>query len=742
MMIKSKLKVLVAAIVCSTVCFTSIFGSVAIAATTQNASTTQSDEYEQRFLELRNKIHDSDNGYFRDFTENGKTLKVPYHSVETLMIEAPDYGHETTSEGYSYYMWLEAMYGKFTNDWSAFGDAWDSTEKYTIPTGKDQAGISSYNPNSPATLANEYLSIEKYPSKLLFGQPVGQDPISNELKSAYNSSEMYGMHWLLDTDNWYGYGNRGDGSNATPSYINTFQRGAAESVWKTVPQPSYDTFKWGGQNGYLDLFTGDNAYAKQWRYTTASDADARAVQATYWADEWAKDQGADVSKYVSKASKMGDYLRYSMFDKYFKPIGIGSNEQSNTSQHYLLSWYYAWGGGAAGDWSWKIGSSHNHFGYQNPMAAWILAKDSDFKPKSTNGQSDWNKSLDRQLEFYQWLQSSEGGIAGGATNSYTTDEGSYQKYPEGTATFYGMAYDSQPVYHDPPSNNWFGMQVWSMQRVAELYYKTGDKRAEVVLNKWVKWIKDVVKLDSNGGYSIPSTLAWSGQPDTWTGTYSNNSKLHVKVSTYTKDIGMTSSLANTLLYYSAGTNKHATYDDSSRVLAKELLDRMWNTSQDAKGLSVEEERADYSKIFESEVYIPSGWTGKMPNGDAIKQGIKFLDIRSKYKEDPEFAKVEAAYKAGEAPVFRYHRFWEQAEAAIANGTYSILSKELPITDPIETIVGDANGDGSVDIQDYILLQKYLVDPTIEINIKNADVNADGKVNTVDLFMLRKTVLDN
>ena len=39
----------------------------------------------------------------------------------------------------------------------------------------------------------------------------------------------------------------------------------------------------------------------------------------------------------------------------------------------LLSWYFAWGGGIGASWSWRIGSSHNHGGYQNPVAAWALS---------------------------------------------------------------------------------------------------------------------------------------------------------------------------------------------------------------------------------------------------------------------------------------------------------------------------------------------------------------------------------
>ena len=53
--------------------------------------------------------------------------------------------------------------------------------------------------------------------------------------------------------------------------------------------------------------------------------------------------------------------------------------------------------------------------------------------------------------------------------------------PAGTPTFYGMFYDEKPVYHDPPSNQWFGFQAWSMERVAEYYQQTGDADAKVVL---------------------------------------------------------------------------------------------------------------------------------------------------------------------------------------------------------------------------------------------------------------------
>ncbi|MEU4800407.1 glycoside hydrolase family 48 protein [Streptomyces sp. NPDC023327] len=651
------------------------FGVTAPGHTKATVTVTQlaaSKTYDARFLDLYGKITNPANGYF---SPEG----IPYHSVETLIVEAPDHGHETTSEAYSYLLWLQAMYGKVSGDWSKFNGAWGLMEKYMIPTHADQPTNSSYNASKPATYAPEHDLPSQYPAKLDPSVSAGSDPIAAELKSAYGTDDIYGMHWLQDVDNVYGYGNEPGkceaGPTATgPSYINTFQRGAQESVWETVPQPTCDAFKYGGKNGYLDLFTGDASYARQWKFTNAPDADARAVQAAYWANVWAKQQGkaSDVSATVGKAAKMGDYLRYSMYDKYFKKIGncVGPTTcpagTGKDASHYLMSWYYAWGGATdtSAGWSWRIGSSHTHGGYQNPLAAYALSSTADLKPKSATGQADWAKSLDRQLEFYRWLQSNEGAIAGGATNSWG---GSYSTPPSGTPTFYGMYYDEAPVYHDPPSNQWFGFQAWSMERVAEYYKESGDADAKAVLDKWVDWALSKTTINPDGTFRIPSTLQWSGKPDTWNASSPGaNRDLHVTVADYTDDVGVAAAYAKTLTYYAAKSG-----DTRAKTTAKALLDGMWEHNQDALGIAVPETRADYSR-FDDPVYVPSGWTGTMPNGDKIDSSSTFSSLRSFYKDDPNWSKVEAYLAGGAAPTFTYHRFWAQADIALAMGSYAEL----------------------------------------------------------------------
>lgn len=619
--------------------------------------------YTQRFQEQYGKIKNHGNGYF-------SSKNVPYHAVETIVVEAPDWGHETTSEAYSYWIWLEAVHGAVSGDFGPFNQAWQNMEEYIIP--KLQEGADNYKPDHPATFVAELDMPNNYPSLVDSSIPVGKDPLADELKSAYGNSNMYSMHWLLDVDNTYGFGvtqgqcESGPGTQHAPSFINTFQRGPMESVWRTIPQPTCDSFKFGGKNGFLDLFTKDNNYAHQWKYTAAPDADARAVQAAYWASVWAKAKGksGEISGTLSKAGKMGDYLRYSLYDKYFKKIGNCVSAQScpggsgKESAHYLFSWYFSWGGSynAQYGWGYRIGDGTAHFGYQNPLAAWVLANDGQISPKGSSAKEDWKNSLDRQLEFYKWLQSPEGAFAGGATNSWL---GRYAAPPSNLTgnTFHGMFYEWEPVYHDPPSNRWFGMQAWSTDRLAQYYYVTGDSRAKALLDKWVGWVLKNIHV-SGSDFKIPMNLEWSGVPP----------NTHVRISSEGQDIGAAAATARTLAYYAAKSN-----NANAKNVAKQLLDGIW-AHKDNLGVSVEE-TADTFKQFKEKVYVPSGWRGKYPYGDTIDSSATFLGIRSFYKKDPNWSKVQSYLNGGPAPKFRYHRFWAQCDVAIANAVFGLLFNE-------------------------------------------------------------------
>lgn len=67
--------------------------------------------------------------------------------------------------------------------------------------------------------------------------------------------------------------------------------------------------------------------------------------------------------------------------------------------------------------------------------------------------------------------------------------------------------------------------------------------------------------------------------------------------------------------------------------------------------------------------------------------------------------------------------------------------EPPIETPVTSLVGDVDGDGTINIADYTLLKKYINSGStgIEINISNSDINQDGKVNFLDLLALKSLV---
>jgi hypothetical protein len=663
-------------------------GNASVAVTAAAAATG----YDQWFLDLYNQMTNPSNGYF-------SPKGIPYHSIEQLIVEAPDYGHETTSETYSYWLWLTADFGRVAGDWTAFNNAWANMQQFMIPNAANQPGCSAYNASSPATYGPESGTPASYPVALNSSVPVGSDPLSAELTSAYGNCNLDTPMWIMDVDNRYGFGQQEDGTS-TPSYINTFQRGSEESVWDTVPQPDWDNLSKGQSNaGYLGLFNnGGGSFASQYKYTDAPDADARMVQAAYWALQYATTQGnqAQLSSTLAQAAKLGDYVRYSMYDKYFKQISANCSQvgsvacPAGTSKAneatYLLSWYYAFGGSTAGAWSWRISGTEIHEGYQNPLAAFALSNTTSLIPTSPSAKADWGTSLTAQLNLMQWLQSAEGGIAGGVANNWGGNYGDAGKPPAGDPTFDGMYYDFEPVYHNPPSNQWFGYQAWPMERVAEYYFATGNAQAKAILAKWVTWAESVNTVNTTtGAICEPGQLNWSGAPSAsfTTGTSGTtqpaaNPGLHVTVSNgCSADLGVAASLAKTYMYYAAKSG-----DTTAQTAAQNIIDVIHQFYGDSLGFSAPETRKDYNDFtsafnttnFEG-LFIPSGWTGSYPglgNTPITSADNTFLSIRPWYTSVANYPEVQNYLNGGAAPTFNYHRFWAESDIATAFDSFAFL----------------------------------------------------------------------
>ena len=799
--------VLAAAMTCSAVLPT----AASAAAGTRTKDEAYGDKsYAQRFMSLYDDVvtNGVQNGYMSSTNTVSDGLGIPYHSVEDLCIEAPDYGHETTSEALSYLVWTAAMRDNIVNaakngevevknvkdaSTETVGDlakAWKTMEATMIP---DQQGSNFMQKGSQlsATYSDEWEQIEMYPTDMAQGN-TAQNPIHQSFCSQYGSDKgLYLMHWLADVDDWYGFGavNGSQGAQSAVStsgggqftLINTFQRGEQESCWETIPHACTDLHKsYGirGNGGMKGFFNTEATPAEQWSYTNAPDAEDRAIQAVYDANRWGVGDQTVNSKWGGNqsisalAGKMGDETRNNMYDKYYKEIGCQDKWKqggSDNGKHYLMNWYTSWGGAMDGSWAWQIGASHCHEFYQNPLAAYALVNDSNLNAgmKAQGATEDFEKSLSRQMELYLWLMSKDGPIAGGCTNSW---KGRYEKYPSDVSTFYNMAYLEHPVYADPGSNHWIGNQVWAVQRLAELYYvvksdntkndpmvgDTGLKLSEAlekVLDRWVGWFMDNTILgtanatktfsakyepydttdteftvpdltkgvtDDGESFSIPSSLIWSGQPETWTGKYQDNNNLTCTIVGYGDgDLGCVSSLANTLIYYAKA--KGVKTDDISAAktsyenkttasaasatelaqqslyLGKQLLDREWNKYRDDIGLGVSDHNTNLPRLWETKLALPNGstqngegktlaadrYTGKMPNGDVVKDGVAFVDIRSNYKMSPMYQEAEKYYKKDgntDNYYFTLHRFWHAGDIMMALGTMYELYPDMPVDD--------------------------------------------------------------
>ncbi len=452
-----------------------------------------------------------------------------------------------------------------------------------------------------------------------------------------------------------------------------------------------------------------------------------------------------------------------------------------------MAWYTSWGGDLSSQysWAWQIGCSHAHEFYQNPLAAYALLYDKGLNSgmKASGATADYEESLKRQLEMYLWLQSAEGPIGGGCTNSV---DGRYLKYGDRN-TFYDMAYVAHPVYADPGSNHWIGNQVWAIQRLAELYYyvcQNGDasngkikpggltieKALEAILDRWIDWFITNIKwdqADENGNevkYQIPSNLSWGeidedndgspddwsfnkdNQPATWTGTYSEsaNKNYHCEITGYGySDVGCVSSLCNTLICYAAAKNvdsKAAQNGGSSLaeealLTANKLLTYQYDAARDDIGLSYVEHNGSLGRLFSQSVYIPTAYKGTMPDGSVLENGATFASIRKSYEKEEKFMELKNAYESTgstEDVDLTYHRFWHAGDATVSYGMMALLFPDVePYAEGGETttdsdlkvtIWGDADVDGEVTIADVTVVLSAVASGS------KAKISPQGRLN--------------
>ncbi|MGH2343377.1 glycoside hydrolase family 48 protein [Segnochrobactraceae bacterium EtOH-i3] len=458
-----------------------------------------------RFNWTYDLLKDTDNGYFGP-TTGADAFRVPYHAKErAIIVEAPDWTHESVSETVSYWVKLEAWKYVVSDDATGLQAAWQSINDIWIPDTQGQPW-GDYTPNSPAAYAPDPLTLSATPVAASTAITVGADPLFSVLQTAYGTKSVYLMHWLIDVDGDYGFHNPDGGTKNV--FINNYQRGPVEDGLATITHGCYEDWTNGGgsQYGFLPIYNrsidlypdGDaNTFSKQANYSMAGDADVRAVGNTVLA---MRHNAAGVPTTVkTMAAKNGAYIQYTLYDKYFHAIpGFDAG-----GCHYLLSWGCGFGvglpveGAQQSYWGFRIGNSEIHHGYNGIDVAYGCRTGSDLVSAASGIPARWAISLDRQLELIRWLQSPEGAIAGGVSSNW---RGRYETPTDGRedATFYGCYYTYSPSWFNPPSNNWAGFQGWGVQRISEVACHAaeldGDEtedsiyhRCMVILDRWIPW---------------------------------------------------------------------------------------------------------------------------------------------------------------------------------------------------------------------------------------------------------------
>lgn len=695
----------------------------------------------ERFNWSYNTLKDVNNGFFGP-TTGPNAFKVPYHARErSIIVEAPDWTHESVSETASYHVKLEGWKAIISGDTTGLVAAWDAIEKVWIPDTAKGQPWGAFDPEAPAGFAPDAATLEATPVAASNAATVGRDPLYAGLLAAYGTKSVYLMHWLIDVEGDYGFHNP-DGSTKNV-FINNYQRGPVEDGLATITHACYDDFQNGGHPQYgmqpiygrsKDLYPdGDNnSYSKQWNYSMAGDADVRAVGSSYWTLKHMS-TGVFPAAITAKSKKMADYIRYTLFDKYFHAIP----GQSGEGCHYLLSWGCGFGGGIPNNpgetapWGFRIGNSEIHHGYNGIDVAYAAMTGKEFAPGASGAPAMWAISLDRQIEMVRWLQSPEGPIAGGVTSNW---RGSYGTPADGRATakFYGLYYNYSPSWFNPPSNNWTGFQAWGLERLAALYTEVAGKsdsvstslafRMEVILAKFVAWfynhctvdvaagtmsypinsrwtsdtvingVTSTVPTPMHGDYEYLPTLNWDG-----TGSYENfwkadgsvpNPNLHCVITESGWDPGTAGGFAQVLIQY-AYANKVKSGGLTGSVpntaitfaqvlkLAQDMMDVVWkNKSPYGFGSP---QLLNIPRLRDKLWIPPEFGTGHMPHGEVMKNNeTTFESLRATmYHSVPEWPAVEAYLNGtGDAPTVTLHRFWNGVDCAAA---YAMLAKFFPAT---------------------------------------------------------------
>lgn len=89
-------------------------------------------------------------------------------------------------------------------------------------------------------------------------------------------------------------------------------------------------------------------------------------------------------------------------------------------------------------------------------------------------------------------------------------------------------------------------------------------------------------------------------------------------------------------------------------------------------------------------------------------------------------------------------FVYESATSLANTDFAVIATDRAgnrqSDAAINGLAGDADGNGVVNATDVVVTRNYYMDPTTQINLRNADVTVDGVVNAQDATVIRNVYL--
>lgn len=161
----------------------------------------------------------------------------------------------------------------------------------------------------------------------------------------------------------------------------------------------------------------------------------------------------------------------------------------------------------------------------------------------------------------------------------------------------------------------------------------------------------------------------------------------------------------------------------------------------------EEPTRRYSVATEGgeEITVAYGDTFALPTAP-VKEGYTFKGWSVKRDTDDQFLLTEHGENLLLDPGATVNLDYSWIQDCLHNTGYTLIAnweKDQPITSPKLPVLGDANGDGKVNLKDWAMLFDHINEISLLTDdaLSRVDINGDGKVNAKDWSLLYTSITE-